>query len=65
MLVLDAFRCHLADSVKKLLREPRTELIVIPGGMTSQLQPLDVCINKPFKDCIRSCYQEWMRSGDP
>lgn len=65
MLVLDAFRCHLADSVKRLLRDSRTELVVIPGGMTSQLQPLDVCINKPFKDHIRRLYMEWMRSGEP
>uniref|UniRef100_A0A131XQ93 Putative pogo transposable element n=1 Tax=Hyalomma excavatum TaxID=257692 RepID=A0A131XQ93_9ACAR len=65
ILVLDAFRCHLADSVKKLLRDCGTELVVIPGGMTSQLQPLDVCVNKPFKDAVRRCYAEWMRSGEP
>ncbi|EEC16950.1 POGO family transposase, putative [Ixodes scapularis] len=65
MLVLDVFRCHLADSVRRLLRGSRIELVVIPGGMTSQLQPLDVCINKPFKDHIRRLYMEWMRSGEP
>ncbi|EEC03653.1 POGO family transposable element, putative [Ixodes scapularis] len=65
MLVLDAFQCHLADSVKRLLRDSRTELIIIPEGMTSQLQPLDVCIIKPFKDHIRPLYREWMRSGEP
>jgi hypothetical protein len=25
-------------------------LAVIPGGLTSQLQPLDVSVNKPFKE---------------
>ncbi|KAM7289069.1 uncharacterized protein ISCGN_029206 [Ixodes scapularis] len=65
MLALDTFQCHLADSVKRLLRDSRTELVVIPEGMTSQLQPLDVCINKPFKDHIRRLYMEWMRSGEP
>lgn len=33
--------------------------------MTSQLQSLDVCINKLFKDAIKHRYLEWMRSGDP
>lgn len=33
--------------------------------MTSQLQLLDVCVNKPFKDGIKQCYVEWMRSGEP
>ncbi|KAH7948926.1 hypothetical protein HPB49_003564 [Dermacentor silvarum] len=65
ILVLDAFRGHLADSVKKLLRDSGNELVVIPGGMTSQLQPLDVCVNKPFKDAVKRCYAEWMRSGEP
>lgn len=64
ILVLDAFRCHLAESVKKLLRESGTKLVVIPGGMTSQLQPLDVCINKPFKDAVKRSYADWMRSGE-
>jgi len=48
MLVLDAFKGHLADSVKNQLRKMKTELIVIPGGMISVLQPMDVSINKPF-----------------
>ena len=26
---------------------------LIPGGLTSVVQPLDVCLNKPFKDLIR------------
>lgn len=53
MLVLDAFRGHLTEGVKKKLQEEATDLVVIPGGMTSQLQRLDVCLNKPFKDLVR------------
>lgn len=64
MLVLDAFRGHLTESVKKKLDEERTELVVIPGGMTSQLQPLDVCLNKPFKDHVRRLYNEWMSADN-
>jgi hypothetical protein len=26
------------------------DLVIIPGGMTSQLQVVDVIVNKPFKD---------------
>lgn len=61
MLVLDAFRGHLTEGVKKLI-DNRTELVVIPGGLTSQLQPLDVCLNKPFKAHVRRLYNEWMAS---
>jgi len=56
MLVLDAFKGHLTDSVKNQLHKMKTELVVIPGGMTSVLQPMDVSINKPFKDRLRQQY---------
>lgn len=37
---------------------------MIPGGCTSVLQPLDVCLNKPFKVNIRRKWNEWMIAGD-
>jgi hypothetical protein len=35
-------------------------LAVIPGGLTSICQPLDVAINKPFKDNLRKEWYFWM-----
>ena len=61
MRVLDAFKGHLTDSVTKQLRK-NTEL-VIPNRMTSVLQPMDVSINKPFKDRLRQQYLTWI--SDP
>ncbi|KAK6324489.1 hypothetical protein J4Q44_G00038310 [Coregonus suidteri] len=40
------------------------DLVIIPGGMTSQLQVLDVVVNKPFKDNLRKKYTEWLLSGN-
>ncbi|KAM7314164.1 hypothetical protein ISCGN_003949 [Ixodes scapularis] len=64
MLVLDSFRGHLTAKIKEKLRSSGTDLVVIPGGMTSQLQPLDVMLNKPFKDRVRKLYTEWMGKTD-
>ena len=63
MLVLDAFKGHVTDSVKDQLCKMKTELVVIPGGMTSVLQPMDISINKPFKDRLRQQYLTWI--ADP
>jgi hypothetical protein len=57
-LVLDAFRGH--DSVKDQLRKMKTELVVIPGGMTSVLQPMGVSINKSFKNRLKQQYLTWI-----
>jgi len=62
MLVLDAFKGHFTDSVTSRLRKMNTEL-VIPGEMTSVLQPVDISINKPFKDRLRQQYLTWI--SDP
>lgn len=62
LLILDAFRGHLTESVKNKVKELGSQMAVIPGGMTSQLQPLDVCVNKPFKDLLREQYEKWLAS---
>jgi hypothetical protein len=56
MFVLDAFKGHVTDSMKDQLRKMKTELVVIPGGMTSVLQPKDVS----FKDRLRQQYLTWI-----
>ncbi|KAK2553067.1 Large subunit GTPase 1-like protein [Acropora cervicornis] len=49
-----------AAPIRSTLKSLNTEPAVIPGGMTSMVQPLDVAINKPFKDRMRKKWQEWM-----
>lgn len=63
MLVLDAFKGHLTLEVKKKITALKTDLVIIPGGMTSKLQVLDVVVNKPFKDQLRKQYSDWLLEG--
>jgi hypothetical protein len=63
MLVLDAFKGHVTDSMEDQLRKMKTELVIIPGGMTLVLHPMDVSINKPFKDRLSQQYLTWI--ADP
>jgi hypothetical protein len=62
MLVLDVFRGHLYEEMKVELERKNCNLVVILGGITSQLQPLDVSVNKPFKDHLRKEYKAWLLS---
>nr|XP_054928945.1 uncharacterized protein LOC129385819 [Dermacentor andersoni] len=64
LLVMDSFGGHLEKNVRCRMSELRTDLAIIPGGLTSVLQPLDVSINKPFKDNVRRLYTEWMAAGN-
>lgn len=43
LLVLDSFRIHLTAKVKAELRKEHTDMLVIPGGLTGQLQPRRRC----------------------
>ena len=62
LLVWDSFRAHLTDSVKDDLKQRNIDVAVIPGGLTPVVQPLDKCLNKPFKDNVRRKYLAWMAS---
>ena len=63
MFALDAVKGHLTDSVKNQLPKMNTELVVMPGRIKSVLQPMDVSINKTFKDRLRQQYLTWI--SDP
>ena len=38
------------QNIKHFLKDTKTDVAFIPGGLTSMVQPLDVSVNKPFKD---------------
>jgi len=63
MMVYDSFRGHLEEDVKIKFKQHNFHLTVIPAGLTSVCQPLDVSINKPFKDNMRKEWHEWMSQG--
>jgi hypothetical protein len=53
LLVMDSFSAHITDSAKRHLIEQKTNIAIIPGGLTSRLQPLDVAVNRSFKAKVR------------
>jgi hypothetical protein len=63
LLVMDSFEGHKTELVKESCRKSKCDLAIIPGGLTSVVQPLDVCVNKPFKDKLRNKWNQWMTCG--
>jgi len=47
-----------------VLKNSRTDVAMILGGMTSLLQPLNIGVNKPFKDNLRQYWNKWMLDGN-
>ncbi|XP_072504854.1 pogo transposable element with KRAB domain isoform X1 [Notamacropus eugenii] len=64
MLILNGYRGHATDSVKNSMETMDTDMVIIPGGLTSQLQVLDVVVYKPLNDSVRSQYSEWLLAGN-
>ena len=55
LLMLDSFKAHITEKIETRMKEHGTTHCVIPGGCTSKLQPLDVSLNKPFKQVMKGC----------
>ena len=58
-LLLDRYGCHWTDDVVAAAEEMHLELIAVPGGTTSTLQPLDVCFNGPM---LKARQRIWMET---
>ncbi|CAG8773217.1 20037_t:CDS:2, partial [Racocetra persica] len=63
MIVYDLFSRYFEDFVKDRFQNSGINLVVIPGGLTSICQPLDIAVNKPFKDNLRKKWHLWMSKG--
>ena len=60
LLILDSFSAHITERIKSMFGRFNTTVILIPGGCTSVLQPLDVSVNRPFKDQLKKCWEKYM-----
>ena len=65
ILVWDAYKCHMTDTITSHAKNTaNTDVSIIPGGLTRHLQPADVSWNKPFKQAYKALYSEWMATGE-
>lgn len=60
LMLLDDFAAHKCTPVRDAFARYGAEVDIIPPSYTGRLQAVDVGINKPFKDRIRTLWDAWM-----
>lgn len=63
-LICDSMRAHITPTVKNQVKQMNSELAIIPGGLTKDLQPLDIGVNRAFKVKLRASWERWMRDSE-
>ena len=58
LLVLDMATSHISKEALNYLNNAGISYIIIPAGMTPYCQPLDVAVNKIFKDNIKLLFEK-------
>ncbi|KAG0415830.1 hypothetical protein HPB47_006998 [Ixodes persulcatus] len=64
LLVLDQAPIHKTQAAKDAIQECDTDIVYVPAGCTSLLQPADVFWNKPFKANLRRTWEAFKRKGE-
>jgi len=60
--VCDQFKAHVTELTKRLASKLKMHLAVIPGGLTSQFQPLDSSVNKSFEGFMHEEWAKWIEA---
>ena len=62
LLVVDQYRPHQnSENIEIAKADCNAEVVLIPGGCTSLAQPMDKCVNGPFKEAVWQSWEKWMR----
>ena len=59
LVIMDNFRGQTVTSVNALLEEHNIHVVFLPPNTTDMLQPMDVAVNKPAKDFLKRCFEQW------
>ena len=59
VVISDTFKGPTGSEMESLLLENNIISVFVPNSCTDVLQPLDLSVNKPLKDHLRSKFQSW------
>lgn len=59
---MDNFKGQITTKVNSVLEENNIHVVLLPPNTTDALQPMDLSVNKPFKDQMRAQFDDWYAS---
>ena len=59
LLISDIFKGQWTDHVKEIVRQSNGKMVSVPNNWTRNYQPLDLTINKSWKDFLWKEAQKW------
>lgn len=59
LAIFDHFEGQLTPRVQDCLEDNHIIMIDVPANCTDRLQPMDLSVNKPFKDQLKTSFQYW------
>ena len=62
LALFDAFKGQTTKATFELLEKNHIYAVSIPANCTDKLQPMDLSINKSFKDYLRNQFSKWYSS---
>ena len=65
LLILDNFSGHVDKGIEEKIKELNFDILRLPPNTTGYLQPLDLAINKPFKNYFSDLWEAWISSDNP
>jgi len=63
LVIFDQFKAQTTENFLATLEQHYISFVGVPASCTNRLQPLDLSINKPVKDHLRSSFHDWYAVG--
>jgi len=63
LVIFDQFKTQTITNFLSTLARNNISVVEMPANCTDQLQPLDLSVNKPMKDHLKSCFHGWYAAG--
>lgn len=56
---MDNFKGQVTPAISELLVSHNIHVCLLPPNVTDRLQPMDLSVNKPAKDFLKRCFEDW------